>query len=399
MRIGIFSECYKPIMNGVSVSIETFKKGLEEKGHQVFIFAPDNDKAIAEHGVYRFPCIEDKKGRLYPILIPSLTLEGSYLPKEIISSLDIIHAQHMFTAGRLARHAACQFNKPLVYTYHTLLAEYTHYLGFLSPLVRVYLRNMSKRFCNSCDQIITPSNPMKKILQNYGIATPIEVIMTGIEPQAYKRVGEQAGKQLREKYKIDPEAKICLYVSRIAKEKNLDFLFKSFIKIHEKYPKCHLLMVGGGPEEEWAHNRVKELGVENKVTFTGMLPKEETNKLFGFGDVFTFPSYTETQGIVIAEAMAAGTPPVAVGKMGPLDLIHDGKDGYLTKLSISDFSEKVIKLLQDDKLHDIFVTEGLKRVAEFSNEASVSKLISLYEKVLDRANSSVQDTLEAEKVR
>ncbi len=395
MKIGIFTECYKPVMNGVAVSIETFKKGLEEKGHEVFVFAPQNKKAVAEHHVYRFPSIEDKKGRLYPIFIPSLAIEDSYLPKEIISDLDIIHAQHMFTAGRLARQMATIYNKPLVYTYHTLIAEYTHYLGFLSPLVKKYLRGMSKRFCNSCDQIITPSNPMKKILEEYGVKTPIEVIMTGIEPKNYKRVSKETDKELRLKYKIDPADKICLYLSRIAREKNIDLLFKSFIKIKEQYPKVHLLLAGGGPEEEWAKNKIKQLGLTKCVTMTGMLPKEEANKLFGFGDVFTFPSISETQGIVIAEAMAAGTPPVAVGKMGPTDLIHNGKDGFLTKLSVSDFTEKVLKLLKDEDLHDKFVTEGIRRIEEFSNETSVNKLILLYEKVIGRSKLAIQDTLEA----
>lgn len=399
MKIGIFTECYKPVMNGVAVSIETFKKGLEQKGHEVFIFAPEHPEAVVEHGVYRFPSIEEKKGRLYPFLMPSVMLQDSYLPKDVVSGLDLIHAQHMFTAGRLARHVARKYNKPLVYTYHTLIAEYTHYAGFLSPVVKAYLQNMSKRFCNTCNQVITPSNPMKKILRGYGITAPIEVVMTGIEPKNYKRASKEEDKMLREKYKIGPEAKICLYLSRVAKEKNLDFLFKAFVKIQEECPKSHLLVVGGGPEEEWAHSRVKELGIDGKVTFTGMLPKIEANKLFGFGDIFTFPSYTETQGIVIAEAMAAETPPVAVGKMGPLDLVHDGKDGYLTKLSISDFVEKVVKLLKDDKLREIFATEGKSRVEEFSNETSVTKLISLYEKVLSRSDSPVRDNLEAEKVR
>ena len=394
MKIGIFTECYKPVINGVAVSIESFKKGLEAKGHEVFVFAPDNPKAEAEHGVYRFPSIEDKKGRLYPIFVPSLTLEDSYLPEEIISNLDIIHAQHMFTAGRLARHVSLKYNKPLIYTYHTLIAEYTHYGGILSPILKVYLRNMSKRFCNDCDQIITPSNPMKKILVQYGVTKPIDVIMTGIDPKAYKRVSESENKQLREKYKIAPEAKICLYISRIAKEKNIDFLFQSFVKILKECPNTHLLMVGGGPEENWAKARVKELKIQDNVTLTGMLPKEEANKLFGFGDIFTFPSVTETQGIVIAEAMASGTPPVAVGEMGPVDLVHDGKDGYLTKLSVPDFVEKVVKLLKDVKTRAIFATEGLSRVEEFSNETSVSKLLSLYERVLSRKGTSGRDTQE-----
>lgn len=390
MKIGIFTECYKPVMNGVSVSIETFKKGLEEKGHEVFIFAPNHKDAVSEHGVYRFPSIEDKKGRLYPIMIPSLTLEQSYLPEDIIKDLDIIHAQHMFTAGRLARYAAKKYDKPLVYTYHTLIALYTHYAGIFSPIVQTYLVGMSRRFCNTCDRIITPSKSMKKILLNYGIKTPIEVVMTGIEPANYKRVSGSAGQQLREKYKIDPEAKICLYLSRVAKEKNLDFLFKSFVEILKKYPKSHLLVAGGGPEEEWAHKRIEELGVGNKVTFTGMVPKEEANKLFGLGDVFTFPSYTETQGIVVAEAMAAGTPPVAVGKMGPTDLIHDGKDGFLTKLKEEDFVEKTLKLLKDDDLREKFAKEGLARIEEFSNDTSVKDLIAVYEKTITEKQNELK---------
>jgi len=233
---------------------------------------------------------------------------------------------------------------------------------------------------------------MKKILVEYGVTKPIDVIMTGIEPKAYQHVSESVGQQLREKYKIDPGAKICLYVSRIAKEKNLDFLFRAFVKIQKECPKTHLLMVGGGPEEAWAKKRTQGLGLGSKVTFTGMLAKEDANTIFGLGDVFTFPSYTETQGIVIAEAMAAGTPPVAVGKMGPLDLIHDGKDGYLTKLSVDEFAQKAVKLLNDDKKRAIFATEGLRRVEEFSNETSVSKLISLYEKVLAKVNSTGRDT-------
>ncbi|MDP3941841.1 MAG: glycosyltransferase, partial [bacterium] len=358
---------------------------------------PDNPTAQTEHHVYRFPSIEDKKGRLYPIFIPSLTLEDAYLPADIISKLDIIHSQHMFTAGRLARHVAREFNIPLVYTYHTLIAEYTHYAGYFSSIVRSYLKGMSRRFCNSCDQIITPSNPMKKILHKYGVRAPIEVIMTGIEPKNYEKVKGLDAHRLRKKYKIDPEAKICLYLSRIAKEKNIDFLFRSFAEIRKQYPKVHLLMVGGGPEEDWAKNRILDLGLGASITMTGMVPKNEANKIFGLADIFTFPSVTETQGIVIAEAMASGTPPVAVGKMGPLDLIHDGEDGFLTKLSISDFSEKVVKLLKDDKLRDIFAKEGMRRIEEFSNETSVKKLISLYERVIDLKKAEIRGTLEAEK--
>lgn len=393
MKIGIFTECYKPVMNGVAVSIETFKKSLEEKGHEVFVFAPDHEEAENEPNVFRFPAIVDSRKRVYPVFVPSLEIQKNYLPIDVLKQLDIIHAQHMFTAGRLARYAARKYNKPLVYTYHTLIAEYTHYAGIFSGLVRIYLKNMSKRFCNSCDYIITPSKSMKKILLQYKVKTPIDVVMTGIEPRAYKHASESASKHIKREYEIDQGDKILLYLSRIAKEKNLEFLLKAFKKIVKEYPKCHLVLAGGGPEEEWCKKRIKDLGLGTSVTMTGMLPKEEANEMFGAADIFTFPSVTETQGIVIAEAMAAGTPPVAVGKMGPTDLIRDGEDGYLTKLNLQDFSNKVLKLLKNDSLRKLFSEKGLERIDEFSTETSTNKLISVYEKVIEKKEAELASEL------
>lgn len=384
MKIGFFTECYLPVMNGVSVSIDTFRKALEDKGHEVFIFAPDNKDEENDPHVFRFPAIKDKKKRLYPITFPSIEVMKTYLPEEVVSNLDIIHSQHMFTMGLLARYTARKYDKPLIYTYHTMLADYTHYAGVFALLLEHYLNNMTKRFCNTCDQIITPSNPMKKLLLKYGVKKPVEVIMTGIEPKNFKRYDSH---KFRKKYKIDEEKKLLLYLSRIAKEKNLDFLLEAFVKIKREYPECHLVMVGGGPEEKWCKQRINELKIKDSVTMTGMLPKEEANEIFGMADLFVFPSISETQGIVIAEAMAAGTPPVAVGKMGPIDLVHDGEDGYLTKLDTDDFAEKVVKLLKNNHLRQEFAHRGLLRVDQFSNETSTSKLISLYEKVL-RAKGS-----------
>ena len=387
MKIGIFSECYLPIMNGVAVSIDTFRKGLEKEGHEVFIFTPDNDGAGSDNHVIRFPAVENISKKLYPITFPSLEIMKTYLPDEIVKDLDIVHAQHMFTMGRLARYAAREYKKPLVYTYHTLITEYANkYSSIFAPIIRAYLRNMSKRFCNSCDQVITPSPSMKRILIDFGVKKPIEPIPTGIEPKNFKR---QDSKQFRTKHKIDSKDKILLYLSRIAKEKNIPFLFKAFKKIQKEYPDCHLLMVGGGPEEKEMQYLAKELKIK-KITFTGMVPKEEANRIFGMADIFTFPSYTETQGIVVAEAMAAGTPPVAVGKMGPTDLIQDGKDGYLTKMNVNDFSQKILKLLKDDGLRQKFAKAGLARIEEFSTNTSVEKMIKLYKKVINKDKSELE---------
>ena len=239
--------------------------------------------------------------------------------------------------------------------------------------------------------MITPSKSMKKILLKYGVKAPINVVMTGIEPRAYKH---NDGRSVHKEYEIDPKDKILLYLSRIAKEKNLEFLLKAFKKIVHAYPKCHLVLAGGGPEEEWCKKKIKQMSLSKSVTMTGMLPKEEANEMFGAADIFTFPSVTETQGIVIAEAMAAGTPPVAVGKMGPTDLVHDGEDGYLTKLNIQDFTNKVLKLLKNDMLRELFAKKGLERIDEFSTETSTNTLIELYEKVIEKKEAELARDLE-----
>jgi len=381
MKIGIFTECYAPVMNGVVVSIETFKKALEERGHEVYVFAPDNDGAKACNEVYRFPAIKISK-KLYPVIFPSIEVQKTYLPDEILPTLDIIHSQHMFTAGALARYVCKKYNKPFVYTYHTMITEYAKkYAFFLAPIVRNYLQKASTDFCNSADVVVTPSNSMRKILKGWGVAKPIEVVMTGIDPADYKR---RSSDEFRKKYNIDLASKILLFVGRVAPEKNILFLLKSFQKVEKKFNKVHLLIVGGGPEEEYYRNEIKKMGLESKVTMTGMLPKEETNKIFGMADIFSYPSYTETQGIVVAEAMACGTVPVAVNKMGPTDLIHDGEDGYLTKLTMSDFSEKLLKLLKDDKLRAKFAENGLKRIEEFSVKTSVDQMEALYKSLLNK---------------
>lgn len=378
MKIGIFTECYTPVMNGVVVSIETFKKALEARGHEVFVFAPDNDDAIVSSNVYRFPSIKLSK-KLYPVIFPSVEIQKTYLPDEILPGLDIIHSQHMFTAGALAKYVAKKYNKPLVYTYHTLITEYANkYAFFLAPLIRNYLKKASVDFCNCADTVVTPSSCMGKILKSWGVKKPIEIIMTGINPSDYKRY---TSGELRKKYNINPGAKLLLFVGRIAPEKNILFLLKSFQIIEKKYPNVHLLIVGGGPEEKYYQNEIEKIGLKDKITMTGMLPKEEANKIFGMADIFSYPSYTETQGIVVAEAMASGTVPVAVNKMGPTDLIHDGEDGYLTKLTISDFSDKILRILKDDKLRAKFAENGLKRIEEFSIKTSVDQIEALYKKI------------------
>jgi len=391
MRIGIFSECYLPTMNGVVVSIETFRKEMEKLGHEYFIFAPETEgyKDTDKKHVFRYPSLVSPIKKDYPATNPFFT---NIISDKIDSlKLDIIHAQHLFTMGRLGMRSARRLNIPIVYTYHTLITEYVHYIPLPAFISRKILVNMSRNFCNNCNQVITPSPSMAKILKNYGVKTPIEAIPTGIDLDALDKPYPE--KFIRAKWDIPENRKILLYISRVAKEKNLDFLMESFEnllarrrKIHER-PDVHLVIGGGGSELAFYKQMAINLEIENYVTFTDMLPKEVANSYFGAAYAFVFPSITETQGIVISEAQAAGTPVVAIDKMGPSDLIKDGEDGFLTRLNQKDFVDKIEKLLDNPLLHRQMSRNAKQNAKVYSAENCAKKLENLYKETIEKYRS------------
>jgi glycosyltransferase involved in cell wall biosynthesis len=292
--------------------------------------------------------------------------------------------------GRLGLKTAKRLHIPIVYTYHTLITEYTHYVPLLHGLARALLIKTSRDFCNACDQIVTPSPSMAKILKSYGVRKPIEAIPTGIEIENYQNHFPE--KFIRAQWDIPENRRILLYISRVAKEKNLDFLLKAMVRLIDNRKKkhglsdVHLVLAGGGPELEHYKEMSKELGLENYISFTDMLKKEVANRYFGAAYIFVFPSITETQGIVITEAMAAGTPVVAIDKMGPSDLVTDGKDGFLTGLVINDFVAKIEKLLDDPPLHTAMIKNARKNAEEYSAEACAAKMEKLYEDTIQLYN-------------
>lgn len=380
MRIGIFTECYHPVLNGVVVSIDTFKDELEKRGHEFFIFTTkcpgyyENNPRIT-----RYACMLpfSPKGGRYPISWPQLARVQA---KQIdCLNLDIIHSQHLLGVGELGIKVGKILNLPTVLTYHTLLAEYTHYVPLLGGLVRRYLVRQSRVICNLCDQIVTPSPSMKKVLRSYGVTTPIQPIPTGVDVKSFEN-GYTYG-ELHQKWQIPKHQKILLYVSRIAKEKNIDFLLDSIKVLAIKRHDFHLLMVGGGPELKHYENKIKHNGLNKVVTFTNMQPKKEANRYYSAADIFVFPSVTETQGIVVTEAMAAGIPAVAINKMGPSDIISDGVDGFLTSLKVGQFSARIEQLLDDDEKRLKMGRYAKENAQKFSVEVTCDLMEDLYEKL------------------
>ena len=379
MRIGIFTECYNPVLNGVVVSIDTFRKELEKRGHQYFIFTTGcpGYKDATQNIIRYSPMIAFKsKGGRYPISWPQIV---TFQARKIAAfNLDIIHSQHLLGLGLLGLRVAKKLKIPSILTYHTLLAEYAHYSPLFPSLVRKYLIKKSRDYCNLYDQLVTPSNSMKKILISYGVKKPIEPIPTGVNISDYERPYSRAG--IETKWKVPQDKKLLLYVSRIAKEKNVDFLFEAVRKLASRRQDFHLLLIGGGPELSYYCSMINKWKINEIVTFTEMQPKQETNRYFGAADIFVFPSITETQGIVITEAMAAGVPAVAVGIMGPRDIIQEGVDGFLTRLNIDEFTGKIESLLNNENLRKQMGECARENAKKFSVKATSDQMEKLYEK-------------------
>jgi len=381
VRIGIFSECYHPVLNGVVVSIDTFKSELEKRGHEFFIFTtkcPGYEETSRK--VKRFSCMLPFKpsGGKYPISWPRIAWFEARNIKDF--NLDIIHSQHLLNLGHLGLKIGEILKIPTVLTYHTLLAEYSHYTPVIGGLTRRYLLYQSRVISNRYDQVVTPSPSMKRVLRDYGVTAPIEAIATGVNLADFQNPFHR--EVLCAKWRIPENQKILLYVSRIAKEKNLDFLFDAVRLLDRKRSDFHLLMVGGGPELEYYKKMVAFWNLQSRVTFTGMQEKIQANRFFGAADIFVFPSITETQGIVITEAMAAGIPAVAIDKMGPSDIIEDGKDGFLTPLKIVDFTDKIEKLLDDDNLRQQMGKKARESSKKYSVEICADQMEELYEKTI-----------------
>lgn len=385
LKIAIFSEIYLPTINGVVVSIQTFKKELEKRGHTIYIFAPENKNYKDEKNVFRFPSFEIPKLNFYPVAFPWVkysSFSGKWF--EIASSCDLVHSQHLFTMGNLGLRTARKAKIPIVYTYHTLIADYVHYVPLVGSIFKSYIIHLSRKYCNAVDQVVTPSQPMKKKLIEYGVKTNIEPISTGVYLEKFTR---EDSTKFRTENNIAKEDKILLFVGRMAAEKNVEFLLKAFPKINERCPNTHLVLVGSGPDEKKYQNFAQKLPCFKKISFLGQRPKEETEKIFGYSDLYVFPSITETQGIVVVEAMAAGTVPVAINKLGPSEIIDSGINGYLSELDEEDFSHRVCDLVQNEEKRQKFALAAKEKAKEYSAQNCAQKMENLYYKLLEEKST------------
>ncbi|OAT81367.1 glycosyltransferase family 4 protein [Desulfotomaculum copahuensis] len=377
MKIGVFTDSYRPYTSGVVRSIETFTSELTSLGHDIFIFAPSYPNCQKENRVFRFASIPAPTNPDFTLALPfSLQLRQTMRRWEP----EIIHVHSPFLLGRLGAHFAKQMGVPLVFTFHTLYDQYVHYVPFAREVTRELTRRFCRDFCNQCDLVIVPTGVIGEHLIKMGVRTAVKKIPTGIKLEEFSAGNKQ---WLRHKYKIAPEEKILLFVGRLGQEKNIGYILDNFAAIVAELPATRLVIVGGGPEEEAIKKQTDRLGLKNQVILTGTLPRSEVINCYCGADIFIFGSKTETQGLVLAEAKAAGLPVVAVRAFGAMEMVRDGEDGFLTEAGDRKaFIKGVQQLLTDRELYQRMSKQALLNAGTLSSRQSALSLLVSFDELI-----------------
>lgn len=382
MNIGFFTDSFRPYTSGVVRSIDLFTREFNNRGHEVYIFGPDYPltQYPKEDKVFRFTSIPAPTMPDFSIPIPLSAQLGPTIRR---INLEIIHVHSPFLLGRLGAGAARQYGLPLIFTFHTLYELYAHYLPVAQQAVRLLAQAIGRDFCNRCDLVIAPSRLVESYLREIGVNVKVTVIPTGNDLEEFKDADPS---WLQDNYQISPTKKILLFVGRLGKEKNILFLLQSFYRTQQVIPDLQLVIAGGGPLEEQLRRLCLNLGIDRKVTFTGLLPRRLLAHCYASADLFVFPSVTETQGLVIGEAKAAGLPVVAIRAFGPAESVVHGEDGFLTDPSIPSFTEAILNLLRDEQLYRRMKEKALANVHLISSGHCAEQMLSLYQSLLDKYN-------------
>ena len=381
MNIAFFTDTYLPQINGVVTSIEIFREALERKGHNVYIYAPyigGKKKIIDPPNVFRFKSAKFLFQPEYRISLPFSRSLAQFQMQDI----DIIHAHTPFTMGLLGLYLAKKYDIPLVHTYHTLFSEYVHYLPVPTDYGKSFAVWASKSYCNNNQAVIVPALRIKEELENYGVTTPIVVIPTGIMLTSYFRIDTAP---IAEKYQLDPSCDYLVTIARLGKEKNIPFLLRSFQKVAEQKPNARFILIGDGPERKNLEKEAKKLGILEKLVFTGYVDRSVIFPLLKASKIFVFASKTETQGLVILEALSMKVPAVAVDAMGVSSVLEDGQGGFLSPEDETVFAGHVLSMLNDEKLYQAKRREAFQKAFSLSANKMARKLVNTYKSNLNKS--------------
>lgn len=372
----MFTNTFSPHIGGVAHSVAWLAESLRGAGHAVLVVAPEFPGFREnEPGVARIPAVQNFRGSDFSVPIPLTRSLGETLAG---FSPDIVHSHHPFLLGDTALRVSASFDRPIVYTYHTRYELYGHYVAQDAPVLRRLVLGIALGYCDLCDAVIAPSRSMAGFLEEHGVRTPTSVIPTGIDIAMFDRSDGRAG---RSAAGIPDGAFVVGHVGRLAPEKNLDYLADAVCRFLAVEERAHFLAIGDGPMRVPMRDLFAARGLAGRVHLPGAMEAERLAAMYAAMDVFAFSSHSETQGLVLAEAMAAGVPVVALDAFGAREVVRDRLNGRLlpSDARADEFAEAVrwIANLGREQRRTLF--RAARRTARlFTRERAVLRTLELY---------------------
>jgi len=387
MNIVMFTNTFTPHVGGVARSIEAFTAEYRHRGHRVMVVAPIfPDMPTQEVDVVRIPAIQNFNASDFSVALP---VPGLLTDKLYAFRPDIIHSHHPFLLGMTATRAAYYHRVPLVFTHHTLYEQYTHYVPGDSETMKRFVIELATRYGNLANQVFAPSESIRDLLHLRGVETPIAVVPTGVNLSDFEQ-GD--GNAFRQQMGIPEDAFVVGHFGRLAPEKNLEFLAKSVAQFLQHNPQAHCLIIGTGPSERIVRQIFSRDNLSERLHMAGTLRQPALANALHAMNMFVFASKSETQGMVLTEAMATGLPVVALDAPGAREVVHDQVNGYLLKNNATAGTfAAAIQTLADMSLDQFtsFQQAALETARSYSLQNCADKALACYASLIpDRSRYS-----------
>jgi len=376
MNILMVTNTFPPHVGGVAISVRRFTEEFRRSGHRVLVVAPEFEEAPrTEQDVVRVPAVQRFNGSDFAVPVP-VTLRVSAALKAFLPQ--VVHSHHPFLLGDTALRVAASREVPVVFTHHTMYEKYTHYVPGDSPQLKRFVIDLTTGYCNLCDAVIAPSRTVADLLLRRGVTVPVTVIPTGVDLKVFAGAD---GSAYRREAGIPESAFVVGHVGRLVPEKNVGFLAEAVAGFLARHPGGRFLLVGEGPSKERLLETFAGHGLSERVHLGGVLQGRELASAYNAMNVFAFASLTETQGMVLTEAMASGVPVVALDAPGAREVVRDGVNGRLVpRPDAEDFREALRWVAELGPGERRRLTEGINEtVREFSMAGSAAKQLALYE--------------------